>query len=262
MFLEGKVALVTGGAKGIGRAVVEAMTEAGAKVVIGDIDVSRGEELASKMQALGREAIFHQADITLTSNIQSLVERTVQEFGKLDVAFNHAGVDGIVAPLVDQPEEEVAQIIDVNIYGLWLSMKHEIKQMLKNGGGVIVNSSSLYGLKGHPGLSPYVASQHAVTGMTKAVALEYAPKEIRVNAIAPELIDDSLYKMIANNNNISADLFPMDRLGTYREIANAVVWLCSDLSPCVTGHTMPVEGGFIPTAKAHFAHGFSSSIKG
>ena len=241
--LQGKVALVTGGSSGIGRATVEAMTEAGAKVVIGDIDAPRGKDLARKMRAMGREAIFHQADITLTRNIQSLIERTVQEFGKLDIAFNNASFDGIFSSLTDQPEEEVAQVIDVNIYGLWLSMKYEIKQMLKNGGGAIVNRSSLYGLKGYPGLSPYVASNHAVTGMTKTVALEYAQKKIRVNAIAPGLFDNSLYKMIAENNGISTELVPQDRLCTKREIANAIVWLCSDLASCVTGHTMPVGGG-------------------
>ena len=245
MLLQGKVALVTGGAKGIGRATVEAMTEAGAKVVFGDIHVSTGENLAKKMHALGRKAIFQPADITLTREIRSLVERTVQEFGRLDVVFNHAGVDGICLPLADQPEEEVAQVIDVNIYGLWLSMKYQIQQMLKNGGGAIVNSSSIYGLKGYPGLSPYVASQHAVIGMTKAVALEYAKQRIRVNAIAPGWHDNSLYKTIAENNGISTELVPMGRLGTEREIANAVVWLCSDLASFVTGHTMAVEGGFI-----------------
>ena len=240
--LQGKVALVTGGANGIGRATVEAMTEAGAKVVIGDIDVSRGENLARKMRAMGREAIFHQADITLTRDIQSLVERTTQEFGKLDIAFNHASYNGICSPLADQQEEEVAQVIDVNIYGLWLSMKYEINQMLKNGGGTIINCSNLYGLKGYPDLSPYVASKYAVTGMTKTVALEYAQKKIRVNAIAPGLFDNSLYKMIAKNNSISRELVPLDRLCTKREIANAIVWLCSDLASCVTGHTMPVQG--------------------
>lgn len=245
MLLQGKVALVTGGAKGIGRATVEAMIQAGAMVVIGDIDVLRGENLAREIRARGREAIFHQTDITITRDMESLVEHTVQEFGRLDVVFNHASVDGICLPLTDQPEEEVAQVIDVNIYGLWLSMKYQIQQMLKNGGGAIVNSGSIYGLKGYPGLSPYVASKHAVIGMTKTVALEYAHKKIRANAIAPGFIDNSLYKMIADNNSISTDLVPMGRLGTYREIANAVVWLCSDLASFVTGHTLPVEGGFI-----------------
>ncbi len=245
MLLQGKVALVTGGAKGIGRATVEAMIQAGASVVISDIDVLKGENLAREIRTRGKAAIFHQADITLTRDMESLIKHTVLEFGRLDVAFNHAGVDGICLPSADQPEEEVARVIDVNIYGLWLSMKYEIQQMLKNGGGAIVNSSSIYGLKGYPGFSPYVASKHAVIGMTKTVALEYAQKKIRANAIAPGFIDNSFCKMIADNNNISTDLVPMGRLGTYSEIANAVVWLCSDKASFVTGHTLPVEGGFI-----------------
>ena len=244
--LEGKVALVTGGAKGIGRATVEVMTEAGARVVIGDIDVLRGENLARKMRAMGRETIFHQANITLTRDVQSLIQRTVQEFGRLDIAFNNACVDGIFLPLAEQPEDEVAQTIDVNIYGAWLSMKHEIKQMLKNNGGVIVNSSCLCGLNGHTGVSVYVASKHAITGMTKSVALEYAQQKIRVNAIAPGFIDNSLYNMISNNNvNAFAEIIPMGRIASYREVTNAVVWLCSDLASFVTGHTMPIEGGFL-----------------
>ncbi|MDJ0591940.1 MAG: glucose 1-dehydrogenase [Pleurocapsa sp. MO_226.B13] len=245
MLLEGKVALVTGGAKGLGRATVQAMIEAGAKVVISDINVARGENLAKKMRALGGKAIFQQADVTLTRDVQSLIQETVNQFGRLDIAFNNACVDGIFLPLAEQSEEDVAQIIDVNIYGVWLSMKYEIKQMLKNNGGAIVNSSCIYGLKGYPGLSVYVASKHAITGMSKSVALEYAKRKIRVNAIAPGFVDNSLHKMISNDNvNAFSEIVPMGRIPTHREIANSVVWLCSDLASFVTGHTMPIEGGF------------------
>lgn len=246
MILAGKVAVVTGGGSGIGRATAEAIAEAGASVVIGNRNAEQGEEVVQAIRTAGGQAVFQRTDVTRAADVAALVQRAVQEFGKLDLAFNNAGVDGAHAPLAEQSEAEVSFILDVNIKGVWLCMKYEIEQMLENGGGAIVNTSSIFGLNGYPGWSIYTATKHAVTGMTKAAALEYATKGIRVNAVGPGPIETPLLeKGTGGDPNAYASFVPMGRIGQPREVANAVVWLCSDEASFITGHTLPVDGGVV-----------------
>lgn len=244
MNLEAKVAVITGGGSGIGRATALAMAKFGALVAIGNRNVERGEEVVQTIRASGGQAIFQKTDVTQAADVAALVERAVKEFGRLDIAFNNAGFDGTQVPLAQQSEEDVSFLLDINIKGVWLCMKYEIEQMLKNGGGAIVNTSSIFGLNGYPGWSIYTATKHAVTGLTKAAALEYAQKSIRVNAVAPGPIKTPLLeKGTSGDPDSYAGFVPMGRIGQPEEVANAVVWLCSDAASFVTGHTLPVDGG-------------------
>ena len=246
MILEGKVAIVTGGGSGIGRATALAMAEAGASVVIGNRNVERGEEVVQIIKSRNAKAVFQKTNVTQASSVEALVALAVSEFGRLDIAFNNAGIDGSHLPLAEQSEADVSELLDVNILGVWLCMKYEISQMLKNGGGAIVNNSSIFGLTGYPGWSVYTATKHAVTGMTKAAALEYAQKGIRINAVGPGPIETSLLSNgTGGEPNSYAGFVPMGRIGQPEEIANAVVWLCSDAASFVTGHTLPVDGGVV-----------------
>ncbi len=246
MNLEAKVAVVTGGGSGIGRATALAMAKFGAIVVIGNRNVERGEEVVQTIRSSGGQAIFQKTDVTKAADVAALVERAAKEFGRLDIAFNNAGFDGTQVPLAEQSEEDVSFLLEVNIKGVWLCMKYEIEQMLKNGGGAIVNTSSIFGLNGYPGWSIYTATKHAVTGMTKAAALEYAQKGIRVNAVAPGPIKTPLLeKGTGGDPDSYAGFVPMGRIGQPEEVANGVVWLCSDAASFVTGHTLPVDGGTV-----------------
>ncbi len=244
MNLEAKVAVITGGGSSIGRATALAMAKFGALVAIGNRNVERGEEVVQTIRASGGQAIFQKTDVTQAADVAALVERAVKEFGRLDIALNNAGFDGTQVPLAQQSEEDVSFLLDINIKGVWLCMKYEIEQMLKNGGGAIVNTSSIFGLNGYPGWSIYTATKHAVTGLTKAAALEYAQKSIRVNAVAPGPIKTPLLeKGTGGDPDSYAEFVPMGRIGQPEEVANAVVWLCSDAASFVTGHTLPVDGG-------------------
>jgi len=246
---EDKVALVTGGGSGIGRATALAFAREGAKVVIGNRNVQRGEETVTMIRKAGGEASFKRTDVLVTKDIEALVEHAVKEYGGLDLAFNNAGVEGDVASVVDQTEANYNAVMDVNVKGVWLSMKYEIPQMLKRGGGAIVNCSSVAGLIGFPNMAPYFASKHAVIGLTKVAALEYSAQGIRINAVNPAVIDTEMVDRIAAGfgMNKQADLVPLHpigRLGRVEEIADAVVWLCSKKSSFVTGHSLVVDGGF------------------
>jgi len=197
----------------------------------------------------GGEASFKRTDVLVTKDIEALVEHAVKEYGGLDLAFNNAGVEGDVASVVDQTEANYNAVMDVNVKGVWLSMKYEIPQMLKRGGGAIVNCSSVAGLIGFPNMAPYFASKHAVIGLTKVAALEYSAQGIRINAVNPAVIDTEMVDRIAAGfgMNKQADLVPLHpigRLGRGEEIADAVVWLCSKKSSFVTGHSLVVDGGF------------------
>jgi NAD(P)-dependent dehydrogenase (short-subunit alcohol dehydrogenase family) len=242
--LKGKVGIVTGGGSGIGKATALAMARAGAVVVIGNRDATKGEEVAGLIQQAGWRAVFQPTNVGRPGDVQGLVERVVKEFGRLDLAFNNAGVDGQQVPLHEQDIEQASFLFDVNIKGVFYCMKYEIEQMLKTGGGSIVNTSSIFGLNGYAGWSLYVATKHAVTGMTKAAALDYARQGIRVNAVGPGPVETPLLaKGTGGDPHSYAAFVPMGRIGQPDEIADAVVWLLSDEARYVTGHTLPVDGG-------------------
>jgi NAD(P)-dependent dehydrogenase (short-subunit alcohol dehydrogenase family) len=190
--LTGKIGVVTGGGTGIGRATALAMAKAGAVVVIGNRDAGKGEEVVGLIRQAGGKAVFQKTDVSKPVDVQTLVARAVSEFGRLDLAFNNAGMDGEQVPLHEQDIEKASALFDVNIKGVFYCMKYEIEQMLKTGGGAIVNTSSIFGLNGYAGWSLYVAAKHAVTGMTKAAALDYAKKNVRINAVGPGPIETPL----------------------------------------------------------------------
>jgi NAD(P)-dependent dehydrogenase (short-subunit alcohol dehydrogenase family) len=246
---DGKVALVTGGGSGIGRATAVAFAREGAKVVIGNRNAERGEETVSMIRDAGGTASFKRTDVVVAAEIEALVDHAVKTYGQLDVAFNNAGIEGDVKPtLVDQTEANYDAVMNVNVKGVWLSMKYEIPAMLKTGGGAIVNCSSVAGVIGFPGIGIYIASKHAVIGLTKTAALEFSAKGIRVNAVNPAVIDTEMVDRLADGMNMKKDdlnaLHPIGRLGRVEEVAEAVLWLCSGKSSFVTGHSLIVDGGF------------------
>jgi NAD(P)-dependent dehydrogenase (short-subunit alcohol dehydrogenase family) len=245
---EGKVALVTGGGSGIGRATAVAFARDGAQVVIGNRNVERGEETVSMIREAGGTASFQRTDVLVAADIEALVKHAVSEYGGLDLAFNNAGIEGDVRPLVEQTESNYDAVMDINVKGVWLSMKYEIPQMLKTGGGAIVNCSSVAGVIGFPGIGIYSASKHAVIGLTKAAALEYSAQGIRINAVNPAVIDTEMVDRLAEGMNVKKDdlttFHPIGRLGRVEEVAEAVLWLCSSKASFVTGHSLMVDGAF------------------
>ena len=238
------VGIVTGGGSGIGRATALAMARAGASLVIGNRNSKQGEETIAAIRQGGGRAVFQPTDVTQPAEVQALVARAVQEFGRLDLAFNNAGTDGQQVPLHEQDIDKASFLFDVNIKGVFLCMKFEIDQMLKTGGGAIVNTSSIFGLNGYAGWSLYSATKHAVTGMTKSAALDYAKRNVRVNAVGPGPVETPLLaKGTGGDPHSYASFVPMGRIGQPDEIADAVVWLLSNEARFVTGHTLPVDGG-------------------
>jgi NAD(P)-dependent dehydrogenase (short-subunit alcohol dehydrogenase family) len=242
--LANKVAIVTGGGTGIGRATALAMARAGASVVIGNRDAKPGEEVVRAIEQTGGRAVFQVTDVSKPEDAHALVQRAVHEFGRLDLAFNNAGTAGEQAPLHEQDIEKASWLFDVNIKGVFYCMKYEVDQMLRTGGGSIVNTSSTFGLNGYPGFSLYSGTKHAVTGMTKSAALDYATRGIRVNAIAPGPIETPMLAKGFGEDPNGVPVVPMGRTGQPEEIADPVVWLLSDEARYVTGHTFPVDGGF------------------
>jgi len=242
--LEGKVALVTGAAAGIGRASTLAFAAAGARVVVADIDAEGGAATAEAIAQAGGEAFFVQVDVTNATDVNALVAHTVERFGRLDYAHNNAGVLGMVAPLIDSPDDNFERVMDVNVKGVWLCLKAEIRQMLAQGGGAIVNTASSAGVKGSPILPAYSASKHAVVGLTKSVALAYARDGIRVNAVCPGYVDtdllDRLFAAEPEKKERERLGTLIGRFGTPDEIAATVVWLCSDAASLMTAHALPV----------------------
>jgi NAD(P)-dependent dehydrogenase (short-subunit alcohol dehydrogenase family) len=224
--LKGKVGIVTGGGTGIGRATALAMARAGAALVFGNRDAAKGEEVVALIRQAGGRAVFQKTDVSKHADVKALVERAVAEFGRLDVAFNNAGMDGEQVPLHEQDIEKASFLFDVNIKGVFYCMKY------------------VFGLNGYPGWSLYVATKHAVTGMTKAAALDYAKRNVRVNAVGPGPVETPLLaKGTGGDPHSYAAFVPMGRIGQPDEIADAVVWLLSDEARFVTGHTLPVDGG-------------------
>ena len=196
----------------------------------------------------GGEASFLRTDVENEGDIKALVEHTVSTYGQLDMAFNNAGIEGLVAPLVDQTDENYQSVMTINVRGVWLSMKYQVPEMLKSGGGSIVNNSSVAGMIGFPGIGIYCASKHAVMGLTKGAALEYSAQGVRVNAVNPAVIDTAMVDRLADSmdtekNDFSA-FHPIGRIGHPDEVANAVLWLCSDKASFVTGVGLPIDGAF------------------
>ena len=245
--LADKVALVTGGSSGIGRATALALAREGAKVVVADLNVSGGEQTGHQIEQAGGESIFVDADVSKAGSTEAMVNRTVESYGRLDCAFNNAGV-ARGGSTVDCKEDDWDLTISVNLKGVWLSMKYELAQMLKQSGGAIVNTSSAYGLAAAGGSPAYVASKHGVIGLTKTAALEYASFGIRVNAVCPGHIDTPMIERGMNDPERKARMLarhPIGRIGNPEDIAQAVVWLCSDAASFVTGHAMAVDGGWV-----------------
>ncbi len=248
-----QTALVTGGAAGIGRATALTFAVEGAKVVVSDVDDKGGAETVAKIEKAGGTAMYVSADVSKPDAVKTLIAKAVAAYGKIDCAVNNAGIEGKIMPFTDQPEDNFDAIIGVNLKGTYLCLQAEIAEMLKSGGGTIVNLASIAGLIGFPGLSPYVASKHGVIGLTKNAALEYAKEGIRVNAVCPGGIDtrmlDSLADQATSGAQSSAEmmnpLHPMGRIGTPQEVANLIVWLCSARAAFITGTAIPIDGGYV-----------------
>ncbi len=247
--VDGKIALVTGGGSGIGRATALVFAREGAKVVVTDVVVEGGEETVRLIKAAGGEALFVKADMAKAAEVEVMVNKAVATYGRLDCAHNNAGIEGAMGTTTDYTEQDWDRVIRINLTGVWLCMKYEISQMLKQGGGAIVNTASGAGLVGVPRMPAYVASKHGVVGLTKTAALEYAKSGIRVNAVCPGVIQTPMVERVTGRRPgmvermVAAE--PIGRMGRPEEIAEAVVWLCSDAASFVTGLPMAVDGGAV-----------------
>ena len=241
---------MTGAASGIGRAASLAFAREGARVVASDVDLPGGEETVARIKLGGGEAVFIRADVSLVAEVESLVGQTVDTYGQLDCAHNNAAIEGQRALLHEYSEEVWDRVMSVNLKGLWLCMKFEILRMLELGGGAIVNTASTAGLVGSRGrLGAYSVSKHGVVCLTRTAAREYAPQGIRVNAVCPGAIETPMAKRLLGDDvevrESLAAAHPLGRFGTPEEVAEAVVWLCSDAASFVTGHALPVDGGYL-----------------
>jgi NAD(P)-dependent dehydrogenase (short-subunit alcohol dehydrogenase family) len=244
----GKVALVTGGTSGIGKATALAFAQAGAKVVLSGRREKEGAAVVAEIERLGGTAAFVRADVAVEADVKAMVDFVVATYGRLDVAFNNAGVEWM-GPLDQATEAEYRRVFDINVWGVLNSMRHEIPAMTRTGGGAIVNTSSIAGQIGMGQVSIYIASKHAVEGLTKAVALEFAKQGIRVNSVAPAAIETDMVDRFAGKEGEMREylrsLHPVGRMGTSEEVAAAVVYLCSDAAKFTTGISLPVDGGFL-----------------
>ena len=246
---ENKVALVTGGSFGIGQATAIAFAQRGAKVVVADWLEDKDQETAKRIKAIGGESVFVKCDVSKNDEVQALTDKIMSIYGRLDFAFNNAGIEGISAPTHLCTEENWDRTVGINLKGIWLCMKHQISIMLKQGNGSIVNCASIAGLVGFPGLPAYVASKHAVAGLTKTAALENAKMNIRVNAVCPGVIKTPMVDRMTGKDKVAEKQFenmePVGRMGQPAEVAEAVIWLCSDGSSFVTGQALAVDGGWV-----------------
>ena len=247
--LQGKVAVVTGGTSGIGRDAAILFAKAGAKVVVAGRREVEGEETVAIIRSGGGDSIFAKTDVSRAADVRALVERTVAKFGHLDIAFNNAGIEGSWTPIVEQSEADWDQTIDINLKRVWLCLKYEIQQMLKQGiGGAIVNMASVSGLIGAAGTGTYCASKHGVIGLTKTAALETARNGIRVNVVCPAVIETPMGTRLwgaPEAKELGLKFHPIGRFGTSMEVAEAVLWMCSERASFMTGQSLVLDGGFL-----------------
>ena len=246
--LKDKVALITGGSSGIGRAVALAWAREGAKVVVSDVDRGGGEETVEQVRTAGGEAIFIAADVGKPEECEALVRGAVEKFGRLDIACNNAGIGGPQAPTADYPLDGWAQVIGINLSGVFYGMKYQLPAMLKNGGGAIINMASILGAVGFAGAPAYAAAKHGVVGLTQTAALEYSAQGVRINAVGPGFIHTPMISALEDNkavNDMLVAAHPIGRLGRAEEVAELVLWLSSDKASFVTGAYYPVDGGYI-----------------
>jgi NAD(P)-dependent dehydrogenase (short-subunit alcohol dehydrogenase family) len=245
--LENKVALVTGGTSGIGKATALALSDAGAKVVLSGRREPEGEDTANSIRQSGTECLFVRSDVSNETDVKALIQQTVEHYGRLDCAFNNAGIEPLTKPLHEQSVEDFDKLMAINLRGVFLCMKYEIQQMLTQGTGTIINNSSMGGIIAFAGVSPYIASKHAVMGLTRSAALDYAKQGIRINAVNPGLIATEMLDRFSSED-LTLEQFalsvPMGRLGKPDEIAAAVVFLCSDAASYITGQSLVLDGGY------------------
>src|SRR5271165_3764167 len=247
--LEGKVGLVTGGTSGIGRETAVLFAKAGAKVVVAGRREKEGQGTVDLIRVAGSEGLFVKADVSKAPEVEGLIQKAVEAFGRLDIAFNNAGTEGKWVPIAKQSEEDFDRTISVNLKGVWLCLKYEIQQMIKQGGsGAIVNMASITGLVGSAGAAAYSASKHGVIGLTKAAALETARSGIRVNAVCPGAIETSMSERLFGAPHVHKYVLschPIGRFGKPAEVAEAVVWMCSDRASFMTGQSIVLDGGYL-----------------
>lgn len=246
--VDDKIALVTGGASGFGRAMAELYAKEGAKVVVSDIAEEGGEETVKMVKDAGGDAIFVKADVSKPEECEKLVKEAVNKYGRLDIAFNNAGVSGVNAPIGEYPIEEWDKVIKINLSSVFYGMHYQIPQMLKNGGGVIVNTASILGQVGFGGSAAYVAAKHGVIGLTKNVAIEYGKKNIRANVVCPGFVETHLTEGLMKDKECYDFLVkkhPMGRLGKVEEVVDLVLWLSSDRASFCTGAYYDVDGGYL-----------------
>ena len=247
--LENRVALVTGGASGIGRATAIALAKEGASVAVADLELAGCEETVAAITAQGGKAVALSCDVSNEAQAETMVRETVNALGRLDIAFNNAGVGGTMGKTAEYPSDNWDQVLAVNLTGVWYCMKYELRQMLEQGGGSIVNTASVAGLVGMSGAPAYVAAKHGVVGLTKCSAMEYAKSNIRINAVCPGGVKtnmtESADKQLPGFLDKLTKFEPMGRVAEPEEIASAVVWLSSDGASFMTGHALAVDGGFV-----------------
>ncbi|MGH8258586.1 MAG: SDR family NAD(P)-dependent oxidoreductase [Steroidobacteraceae bacterium] len=243
----GKTALVFGATAGIGRSTALALAAGGARVVVAGLGADQGREVEGELGRAGAEGFFIEADVRDESQVRGALEQAVRRFGRIHVAVNNAGTEGRYGPVQDSTADDFERLIGTNLRGVWHGLKHEIPHMLAHGGGAIVNTTSCAGVTGMAQIALYTASKHGVVGLTKAAALEVARSNIRINAVAPGPVDTGLlHRMVGGHVDLAtiAEGVPMGRISRPQEIAEGIVWLCSDAASYVTGHTLVIDGGF------------------
>lgn len=245
---EGQVALVTGAGSGMGLATAKAFADSGAAVTLADVNEDAVKKAAAELAAAGCQAIAVRCDVADEEQVMAMVEKTVSAFGRLDAAYNNAGIQSMVTDTADLTMDEWDRVLDINLNGVWLCMKYELRQMRKQGSGAIVNASSLGGLLGNAGRAAYHAAKHGVLGLTKCAAIEYAARNIRINAICPGTIETPMVEKMFSSGDLSKKkamgLQPIGRLGAAEEIADIVLWLCGSASTYVIGQAISVDGGY------------------